>query len=409
MENPWFVRIIALFLAVFLFLSANDIGGKDGNSNPNDMENNDTDTITNVPVEIYYDSENLVVTGVPKTVDVKIQGQRRFVEATKRQRDFTVYVDLSNTEIGKHRVDILYKDISEKLKVTIEPSYADISLQEKITEDHRVEAEFNRSILAEGFEAEQPEVSPKTVKITGAKDVIEKISYVKATIDASGLINDTIKREARVTVLDRELNKLDVIVEPATVSVTIPVTNPRKNVSVKINQTGTPPEDIDIKTVSTATPEVMIFGTTEILKDIDELEVSVDVSGIHEDTEVEVPLKVPVGVNKVTPEKIKVKIIAEQKKQEQDMEDIVIEKQGIKQGLEFELLSPTSGMVSLKLHGTKADLEKVNKDDFHVILDLAGLNAGDHEVNLKVKGPENIEWELSDSKAKIRLKEKENV
>ena len=119
--------------------------------------------------------------------------------------------------------------------------------------------------MAEGFEAEKPEVNPKTVKITGAKDIMDKITYVKATIDANGLISDTIKKEARVTVLDRELNKLDVIVEPQTVTVTIPVKNPRKNVPVKIKQTGTAPEDIDIKSVSTDTAEVVIFGRTETL------------------------------------------------------------------------------------------------------------------------------------------------
>src|SRR5690606_11810732 len=144
-----------------------------------------------------------------------------------------------------------------------------------------------------------------------AKDVIEKISYVKATINASGLINDTIKQYAKVTVLDRELNKLDVLVEPESVLVTIPVTNPRKNVPIKINTTGTPPDDINIKTISTVTPEVMIFGRTEVLQNVEELEVTVDVSGIREDTEVEVPIKYPLGVNKITPDKIKVKILAE--------------------------------------------------------------------------------------------------
>src|SRR5690606_12222755 len=163
MENPWFVRIISMLLAVLLFATANDyFGGKNTRTTPNDMENANTDTITNVPVEVYYDSENLVVTGIPKTVDVKIEGQRRFVEATKRQRNFTVYVDLSDVQIGQHRVQILYKDISDKLKVNIEPAYADISVQEKVTKEFGVEAEFNRSILAEGFEAERPDVDPKT-------------------------------------------------------------------------------------------------------------------------------------------------------------------------------------------------------------------------------------------------------
>ncbi|MBS4196594.1 CdaR family protein [Lederbergia citri] len=410
MENPWFVRIISMLLAILLFVTANDyFGGKDTGTMPNDMENANTDTITNVPVEVYYDSENLVVTGIPKTVDVKIEGQRRFVEATKRQRDFTVYVDLSDVQIGQHRVQILYKDISDKLKVNIEPAYADISVQEKVTKEFGVEAEFNRSILAEGFEAERPDVEPKTVKITGAKDVIEKISYVKATIDASGLINDTIRQYAKVTVLDRELNKLDVWVEPESVLVTIPVTNPRKNVPIKINTTGTPPDDINIKTISTVTPEVMIFGRTEVLQNVDELEVTVDVSGIREDTEIEVPIKYPLGVNKITPDKIKVKILAEKKLEERTLKDVKIESKGLSSDLNMELVSPANGTVSLKVTGEKDTLEKAIKGDFHVILNMDGLKAGEHEVDLVVDGLNDVQWELTEKKVKIRLTEKENV
>ncbi|MBS4201648.1 YbbR-like domain-containing protein [Bacillus sp. FJAT-49732] len=410
MENPWFVRIISMLLAILLFVTANDyFGGTKPGTNPNEMENANADTITNVPVEVYYDSENLVVTGIPQTVDVKIEGQRRFVEAAKRQRDFTVYIDLSDAQIGRHRVQFLFKDISDKLKVTIEPAYADISLQEKVTKEFGVEAEFNRSILAEGFEAERPEIEPKTVKITGAKDDIEKISYVKATIDASGLISDTIKQYAKVTVLDRDLNKLDVIVDPETVLVTIPVTNPRKNVPVKINTTGTPPDDIHIKTISTVTPEVMIFGRTEILKDVDEVEVTVDVSGIREDTELEVPIKYPLGVNKITPDKIKVKILTEKKQEEKTLKDIKIESKGLNADLNMELLSPANGTVSLKVKGEKDNLEKALDSDFHIFLNLDGLTAGDHEVNLVVDGLKDVQWELSNKKAKIRLTEKENV
>ena len=105
----------------------------------------------------------------------------------------------------------MYKDISDKLKVTIEPAFADINLQEKVSETFSVEAEFNRSVLAEGFKRNFLKLIRELSPYGGAKDVIDKITYVKAAIDASGLIDDTIKREALVKVLDCDLNKLDVI------------------------------------------------------------------------------------------------------------------------------------------------------------------------------------------------------
>ncbi|HLU21720.1 MAG TPA: CdaR family protein [Bacillaceae bacterium] len=407
MENPWFVRIIAMILTAILFFSFNGFFDKDNGTTPNDMEDENVETLTNVPVEVYYDAENLVVSGVPKTVTVRLQGQKRFLEAAKRQRDFTIFVDLSDVEIGNHRVPVQHKDISNKLQVRIDPTYVDISLQEKVTEEFKVEAEFNRSILAEGFEAQQPEIEPRTVKITGAKDIVDKITYVKATIDASGLISDTIVRQAAVTVLDRELNKLDVEVEPKTVSVEIPVKNPRKNVPIKINTTGTPPDDIVIKTVSTTTPEVLIYGRTTVLQDIDELNVSVDVSNIREDTELEVPIQYPIGVNKISPNKVVVKITAEKKVTEKTFDKIKIDTKQLEPNLNLEFLSPPSGELSLKLSGEKAKIDNVEESDFEVFVNLEDLNAGEHEVQVEVAGPEDVDWETSIKTVKVRLTEEQ--
>lgn len=410
MDNPWFVRIIAMALAMLLFFSVNDMGKNNNDSRPNGMESNEVETIADVPVEVYYDSENLVVTGIPNTVDVKIEGQRRFVEAAKRQRDFTVFVDLSDVSIGDHRVPILYKDFSDKLKVKIEPTYVEVSIQEKVTEEFNVEAEFNNNILADGFEADLPSVEPKTVQITGGKETIEKIWYVKASIDAKGLITNTIKRDARVTVLDRDLNKLDVYVDPEYVMVTVPVNNPRKTVPLKIKQVGSPPSNTIIKRIETEIDEVMVFGRTDILEPMKEFELEVDVSKIDKTTELDIPFKYPAGINKITPEKVTVKIIAEKKNEETSLDKIPIESKGLSEGLDMEFLSPAEGAVSIKIEGNKKDLEKaVEKKDFEVFMDMAGLKAGDHEVDLQVKGPQNVKWQLSTVKAKVRLKEKENV
>ncbi|GIN20627.1 MAG TPA: YbbR-like domain-containing protein [Bacillus bacterium] len=411
MDNPWFVRIVAMALALLLFLSVQDLGNKNEASRPNGMENSEVETITDVPLEKYYDSENLVVTGVPDTINVTIEGQRRFVEATKRQRDFTVYVDLSDLSIGNHRVPILYKDFSEKLKVKVEPVYVEVSIQEKVTQEFPVEPEFNNNILAEGFEAEQPIVEPNRVQITGGKETLEKISYVKASIDAKGLIEETIKRDTKVTVLDRELNKLDVMVEPEYVTVTVPVNNPRKTVPLKIKQVGSPPEGTVIKRMESDIDEVMIFGWTDNLKSVNEIEVEVDVSKVSKDEELDVPIKRPDGINKITPEIVKVKIVTDKakKSEETNLSEVPIESKGLAEGLDVEFLSPEDGAVSIKVEGSKAQLKKAQESAFEVFMDMEGLQAGDHEVNLEVKGPKDIKWELSTDKARVRLKEKETV
>lgn len=410
MENPWFIRIIALFLALILYISVNEVFDKSKATSPNDMENEDTETILNVPVEVIYDTENLVVSGVPETVNVKVQGQRRFVEATKRQRDFTIFIDLSDEEIGQHRLPLMHRDISEKLKVQIEPEYVDVSLQEKVTEEFRVDAEFNRNIFAEGFEAEQPVVEPRTVKITGAKNIVEKISYVKATLDLSGLIDETINRDAVVTVLDQDLNKLDVAVEPSRVRVTIPVKNPRKTIPLEIVKTGEAKKNIEIKSVSTNTHEVVIYGTTSTLQNIDKIEVPVDISEITEDTELDIPLTIPEGVNKLTPETIKVNVTVEKTDEEQTITELPIEVKNIDTALDIEWLTPKDGNTSVVLIGRLADIQKIKKEDIKLTVDLSGKSEGEHEVEVAIESnDDHVEYKVSEKTAKVRLTKKEET
>ncbi|NQD67627.1 YbbR-like domain-containing protein, partial [Bacillus haikouensis] len=219
MESRWFMRVVGLFLAFILYLSVNfDDIQKTATNNGNSQTS--FDTIQNVPLEVFYDSENLVVTGLPETVNVTVDGPKSIVQQAKILRDFQVYVDLNDIGIGEHRIPIEIDNISDKLTVKMNPEFVNVAVQEKVTEEFTVEPEFNSGLLSNGFEAEGLSVDPKTVKVTGAKDQIEQIAYVKATLDIEGEISENVTREAKVQVLDRDYNKLNVQIEPELVDVT---------------------------------------------------------------------------------------------------------------------------------------------------------------------------------------------
>ena len=116
----------------------------------------------------------------------------------------------------------------------MKPATVNVSVQEKITKEFKVEAEFNVSQIEEGYSAGQPAVEPNKVKITGAKSVIDRITYVKAALEEKDQLKETISEEAHVQVLDKDLNKLNVVVDPETVEVTIPIKSNSKTVPIKI-------------------------------------------------------------------------------------------------------------------------------------------------------------------------------
>ena len=65
LETSWFLKVAAFILALFLFLSVYD--SNNDTSIINVATRTDTAVIEDVPVTAYYDTDNLVITGIPKT------------------------------------------------------------------------------------------------------------------------------------------------------------------------------------------------------------------------------------------------------------------------------------------------------------------------------------------------------
>ena len=412
-DNPWFIKILALLLAVLLYSSVPHTGQKLTDVNvPGEQT---TETIKDIPVKVYYDTENLVVTGIPNTVDVTIKGPITHVQSAKALKNFEVYVDLTNAKIGNQNVKLKIRNLSDKLKATMKPASVKVSVQEKITKEFRVEAEFDGGQIEDGYSAGLPEVEPNKVKITGAKSDIDRITYVKATLDGTGKLKATISKQAQIQVLDKKLNKLDVTVDPETVRVTIPIKSNSKTVPINIVKKGTSPEGITIESIELDETEAKITGIEEVLKGTDSVRVEVDLSKITENTTLTLPVIISNGVTKVTPQLVKATVVVkkvEQKPaveqttatdQEKTVLDIPLKIQGLADNFKAEVNDPTSQTVNLQVNGTAESVTGLGPNDFTAFIDLTGLAEGTHDVEIQVKGPTDVQWTPDKSTAKITI------
>ena len=57
-----------------------------------------------------------------------------------------------------------------------------LNIEERITQEFRVDPEMNNRLIDEGYVLKDMTAEPTTVFVTGAKSIIESISYVKATV-----------------------------------------------------------------------------------------------------------------------------------------------------------------------------------------------------------------------------------
>lgn len=405
MDNRWVTRIIALLLALLLFASVsfeNQPASKSPAGIP--LFSNYSETLTEIPVNTYYDDQNLVVSGVPQYVNVTIEGPSGVTKREGLQKEIEVYADLTQLTVGTHKVKLQYRNISEKIKVKIDPAEITVVIQEKVTKEFPVEVDFvNRDQVEEGYTIEQPVVSPRVVKITGALEEIERIAMVKAVVDLKG-VTETFTQESRVAVYDRNQNVLSVAVEPSVVEITVPIVSPNKSVSFTLKQKGKLADGLSLVNIMPTPNQVTIFGPKEVIDEISSIEGEIDLDKIKEDTTIEVKVPIPKGVIQVLPEKIEVAVDVEEEISE-TFSELSISSQGL--GAEFALtfLNPESGTIDIDIHGAPSVIEGTSPTDFEVYIDVTDLEIGEHEIDIEVNGPETVRWVIPQEKAKIRITE----
>jgi len=408
MNNHWFIKIFALLLALMLYMSVNiDKQTKPGGLTRNSVGNTDVGTVTEVPVIPYYDDENVVVSGIPQYVNVTLEGPTSILKPTELQRDFEIYVDLTNLGLGTHTVPIKYKNISEKLSVKIHPATINVVIQEKVSINFPVEVDFiNKGKIAEGYSIQEPSVKPNVVRLTGAKDLIEKVALVKARVNVEGA-KETIKQESRVAVYDEHGNILDLQVEPSVVEVTVPVESPSKSVPLKINRIGKLQNGLSIVKIEPVPSEVTIFGPKKQIEQIDHIDgITVNLDDITGNTVLEVDVPVPEGVKAVDPKKVKI-YIEVQKEEAKAFSDLPVRILGLTDEYMFQFLNPESGKVNVNAYGTLSLLNALRTDDIDLYANVGELGTGEHEIPIQINGPRNIMWKLSQETVKITISKKE--
>ncbi|MGX7420206.1 CdaR family protein [Carnobacterium gallinarum] len=311
-NNPWFLRIVALAFSLLLFGYVNfeknglvNTNNAAGSLNPRGSE-----VISNVPVYADVDQNKYYISGLPEKVSVKIEGLKSIINQTVTSQNFKVVAkNLNNLGVGDHTVQLTPEGFSDKLGVSITPSEARIKIENKKVKTFDVSVEFNKALVARGYEAGTPTLDYNTVEISGAESNINKIASVKAVVSVENGVKKDIKSKVTVQVEDADGNNLDVVVNPSEVNVTIPILVANKDIPISLKQTGTPTNGksyrLGIKGNQTT---VNIAGETKALSDYSSFAVNVDVTGITETTTKEIALSLPDGITSVSPETIMVVI-----------------------------------------------------------------------------------------------------
>lgn len=387
-QSKWFIRVLSLAFAVTLFIFVNVESNTSGSDSSIPARNNQVHTLDDVPVDIHIDSDNYVVSGVPEFATVTLEGAPSVIMPALFNRNFSVYVDLEGLGEGEHTVELEHT-LSEDIKVYIEPKTIVVTIEERATEEFPITVEFlNEDALPEGYEVGSYELDQTTVTITTSRTTMEQIGVVKIYVDLAGVDGPIQNREVPINVYDTQGNELNVRLDRETVEISVEFINPSKVVPLNIETTGELPEGFSLISISANLDEVEIFAVSDILQGIDSISTEpIDLSQITESGTIEVGFDLPAGVNTGDLETIEVTIQVEETR---IIEAMAIEEEKLEEGFEVTFLEPTDAEMDITVTGDEELLRGLSRDDFRIIVDLDGLDEGEHQV------PVTIDWEEID-------------
>ncbi|WP_240456660.1 CdaR family protein [Virgibacillus halodenitrificans] len=402
-RSKWFVRVISLAFAilfyVFVYVDANNSTNSDSTFPGKTQE---MQTLNDVPVEIKIDEDDYVVSGVPEYVNVSLEGSLGVLTPLIKQRNFSAFVDLRGLDAGEHIVEVEH-NISADLNVYIEPKTVEVTIEKKATAEFPINVDFiNTDQLTEGYELGKYEIEPSTVSITSSQSVIDQIGIVKVYVDVKDIDKSINNREVPINVYDTQGNELNVNVQPENAVVSVDIDNPSKKVPVSVETTGELPEGYSLTSISPSVEEVEVFGTSNVLKDIKEISTNeIDLSDIEESGKIEAELSLPEGTM-VPNNKIEVSVEVEKPT---TITNVPIDVEDLEEGLEISFIEPDDAKMDISVVGKETDVKELSAEDFQVTISAADLEPGEHEVPVKLEGPDGLKTTGEFEKVKINIKE----
>lgn len=392
-------KLVALLLAVFVYAIINI-----GDSASSLFETKQVYTFKAQTVNVLVNEETYEVSGLPETVDVQLLGDINDLQMVRQQNSLSVVADLRQLGEGRSDVELEVQNIPSRLEVIIEPGTVSVELKKKQTQTYALGYDFvNQSEMDATYDLGTPEFDEDTVTVRASEDTLNRVSYVKALIDVSGVTSD-FETDAPLAAYDENGNRLEVDIIPSTMHVSISVTQPKKTVPIEVVQVGTMEEGLAISTCTLSDEEITLYAKQSVLDQIDHIEISLPVSNITSDRTLAMPITLPQGVTQASLSSVSVSVTVGERTSAtfSDVQVRLINQEAELDGMPITLNPRT---VSVTVSGSEEMLQNITKEDIMVTADLKGITAaGERQLTLSVSGPNRlVEYQLETSEITVTV------
>lgn len=364
-----------------------------------------TKKYNSVPITIINEDsliqDDLAVDSVSATtVDLTLSGARGDLSDLDAD-DIQVTVDLYGRHKGNNYVSI---DVQVPKGISIDNKSIEkieVVIDDLVTAEKDVKATVKGS-LPESTTLGETKIEPESVMVYGTKDNVDKVSYLKASLNADKLSDDSTTIETAITPVNSKGNEVEYVnLSRSKVEVTA-VLAKYKEVKLEVKTTGKIDGQYEVSSM-TIPETVEIEGEASVIKNIDTIEASdVDISKVTKSTKIEIKPILPEGVTlKNEDEKLYVDIIIKSPKTKiLSYENSEIEIKGLDDGLTGEILEGVNVTVS----GKESDISDITKKSFTLSVDASNLEEGKHSVKVNITSKnDDVSTELSNGTVTLEI------
>lgn len=395
--------ILSLVLAVIVFVIID-------RQNTTLLEKN-AEVLYDIPLSATYNDEEYVVEGLPETVDITLIGTKANLYLAKQLPTQDVNVDLSDLKPGVHKVSLKYKQSITSVEYKLDPSEVTVVVSSKKSETRSVESDIvNLNKLDSKLAINNTKLDTDEVIIKGTEDSLAKVSTIKALINVSNMVDpkagtNTLK-DIPLIAYDENGAKVDVKMVPSKVTATIEIESPSKTVPLEIEPTGNVIFGKAIKNITSSVQKVTIYGSSKVLDNTNSIKVKIDVNNLKSNKDYTVTIKKPAGIREISEKVVTAKVELD--------DEVTTELSGVKLGVvnlgsnyTAQATSENATEVTVILKGVESIIKNITPSDVEAYVDLEGLGAGDHEVEIKVKGTDpKVKYSSKVTRTIIKIAEK---
>ncbi len=304
---------LSLFLAVILFIVVDQ--------KILTLTTSSAKVFKNQKAEVLYNEERFVITGIPESFDITLIGSKADLYIAEQSTNHNVKLDLTNIkEAGTYKVDVEYDSNGlSSIEYSVNPSQVTIVVYDKESRNQTLSYNVINQDKLDTLEVSNVELNLDQVVISGADFQLEKVATVQALIDVDLLT----KLEAGTQTLDnlplraydKEGNVVDVeINKRENVTAKVTLTSSSREVSLNFVPENEVPFGNAISSYSFSQETITVYGSADVLDQLEQngIDIKVDVSKLTSNYTAEVEVTKPVGVKKMSVNKVTVNVTVTQ-------------------------------------------------------------------------------------------------